>query len=101
MPSPICVNCQVVMVCQKNEQLVSDVVAGQFPASYWAGDFFECSVCDAAVVVVQVTVPPRTAAEQCLRGRNPDESITFAYSHEQRLQYADQFDKRSEAADAN
>ncbi len=100
MPEPICVLCQMTTRCEKNEQLVNDVTAGQFPPSYWSGDLFQCPVCKASFVVIQVTVPSHTADEQRLRGRNPDESITFAYIPEQREQYADQFAKRSEPADA-
>ena len=96
MPAPICVKCQMTMRCERNEQLINDVTTGQFPASYWSGDLFECPVCANAFVVVQTMAFARTAAEQRMLRRNPDESITFAYSPEQREKYADQFTQRLE-----
>ena len=85
------------MRCEKNEQLVNDVSAGNFPATYWAGDLFECPTCRVSFVVVYQAAARQAgvAAEvQRQRGRNTDSSITFAYSPEQREQYADQFAKR-------
>ncbi len=99
MPAPICVKCQVEMRCEKNEQLVNDVTAGQSPASYWSGDLFECRACDAAVVVVGVVSLGMLSEGRVMRDRKLGESITFAYSPEQREQYADQFETRSEPVD--
>lgn len=101
MPAPICVKCQVEMRCKKNEQLVNDVTVRQFPSSYWVGDLFECQACLASFVVVNVASLGTLAEDRRMRDRNVGESITFAYSPEQREQYADQFTKRSEAVDAN
>jgi len=51
MPSPICVQCQLVMRCEKNDRLVNDVRAGDLPATYWLGDLFKCPKCHTEIMV--------------------------------------------------
>ena len=109
MPAPICITCGLEMRCEKNDQFVNDVTADQFPSTYWSGDLFRCPACRAEIVItnrkfeaISRTWTPRERDAWLRRYGNSDDgrlSITFAYSPEQREQYADQFETRSEPVD--
>lgn len=51
MPNPICRACAKVMRCSENEVVVNDPAVGNYPASYWQGDAYQCSECNAEVVI--------------------------------------------------
>ena len=89
MPAPICVKCQVEMRCEKNEQFVNDIRVGSFRATHWAGDRFACPCCDAEIVIGFGWGMSESAHRE--EGRNPDDSITFAYSPDQLQKYPEQF----------
>jgi len=97
MPAPICVKCQVEMRCKKNNTLVNDVRVGRFQSIYWLGDLFECLVCSSSIVVgLKRGMSAKVVTEE---GFNRSESITFAYSLEQREKLADQFPERKATDD--
>ena len=112
MPAPICVSCGLEMRCEKNDQFVNDVTTAgqlQFPPTYWSGDLFRCPACSAEIVITNRKFDElsscwsRRERDAWLRryGNGDDGrlSITFAYSPEQREQYADQFKTLSEPVD--
>ena len=100
MPAPICVQCQMTMRCEKNDRLVNDVCAGDFSPTYWLGDMFRCPKCHTEIVVgLGIEMDDVTVANLRAGGALSGDSMCFAYSPEQREQYADQFEKRSEHVD--
>lgn len=88
MPAPICVKCRVQFRCQKNDAMVNDVSAGNFPSSYWMGDLFECPVCHTEIVT---GFGRPMSAELWERGFSAMGSITFAHEPAQLEQFAAQF----------
>ncbi len=100
MPAPICVQCQMTMRCEKNDRLVNDVRAGNFPPTYWLGDMFRCQKCHTEIVVgFGIEMDDVTVADLRAYRALSGDSMCFAYSPEQREQYADQFEKRSKPDD--
>lgn len=92
MPAPICVECQVECVCQKNEQLFHDVKTDEWPSTYWLGDVFECPCCKWRVAIgFGVNVNSQRMKQLWELARNPNNSICFAHTKEQLDEYADQF----------
>ncbi len=100
MPAPICVKCQVEMRCEKNDRLVNDVRAADFPPTYWLGDLFRCPKCHTEIVVGFGGEMDDVTVENLREGGAlSGDSMCFAYSPGQREHHADQFEKRSEHVD--
>lgn len=64
-PRPICIPCKVEMRCERNDQLVNDPQADNFPSTYWSGDQYRCPACGHAIVTgFGAAMPERFAVDK-------------------------------------
>lgn len=81
-PSPICVNCNQEMQCERNGRIVHDPKVGDFPATYWVGDEFKCPLCQHSIVVGFARKD--FTAEELKNEKEYKRAVPFVHSLEQR-----------------